>query len=69
MARGVIWWDFDGTLVSRPVMWAEVALRLLEREAPDHRVTSEEMTALVFSGRTLDWRIQLTWRVSNGAAQ
>ena len=33
------WWDFDGTLVSRPLMWSEVALRLLERHAPDSGVT------------------------------
>jgi putative hydrolase of the HAD superfamily len=50
MAPGVLWWDFDGTLVNRPVMWAEVALRLLERHAPDRRVSAEEMTALVFAG-------------------
>jgi putative hydrolase of the HAD superfamily len=59
MARGVIWWDFDGTLVSRPVMWAEVALRLLERAAPDLRVTTEEMTLLAFSG--------MPWHRSNHA--
>jgi len=50
MAPGVLWWDFDGTLVNRPVMWAEVALRLLERHAPDLHVTADEMTALVFTG-------------------
>jgi putative hydrolase of the HAD superfamily len=46
----VIWWDFDGTLVSRPVMWGEVALRVLDREAPGHAVTAERMTALVYAG-------------------
>jgi putative hydrolase of the HAD superfamily len=50
MSPGVLWWDFDGTLVSRPVMWAEVALRLLDREVPDHGVPVESMTALVFAG-------------------
>ncbi len=30
-ARGTIWWDFDGTLVSRPSMWSRAARRLLER--------------------------------------
>jgi putative hydrolase of the HAD superfamily len=29
--RGTIWWDFDGTLVSRPLMWSEAARRLIER--------------------------------------
>ena len=22
--RGTIWWDFDGTLVSRPLMWSRL---------------------------------------------
>jgi putative hydrolase of the HAD superfamily len=40
MTRGTIWWDFDGTLISRPSMWAEAASRLVrsvapERECPD----------------------------------
>ena len=50
MPPGVIWWDFDGTLVSRPLMWSEVALRLLERHAPDSGVTADVMTPMVFSG-------------------
>jgi putative hydrolase of the HAD superfamily len=29
--RGTIWWDFDGTLVSRPSMWSDAARRLIER--------------------------------------
>ena len=29
--RGTIWWDFDGTLVSRPLMWSGAARRLIER--------------------------------------
>ena len=40
--RGVIWWDFDGTLVSRPVMWGEVACVLLDREAPGHTVSGRD---------------------------
>ena len=48
--RGVLWWDFDGTLVSRPMMWAEVALTLLERHAPDHQVSSGTMADLVSAG-------------------
>jgi putative hydrolase of the HAD superfamily len=40
MTRGTIWWDFDGTLISRPSMWAEAASRIVrsvapERECPD----------------------------------
>jgi putative hydrolase of the HAD superfamily len=48
--RGVVWWDFDGTLVSRPMMWAEVAITLLERHAPDHQVSFETMADLVSAG-------------------
>jgi putative hydrolase of the HAD superfamily len=50
MSRGVLWWDFDGTLVSRPLMWAEVALRLLDRSAPDHGVSPARMIPLVSAG-------------------
>jgi putative hydrolase of the HAD superfamily len=49
-STGVVWWDFDGTLVSRPMMWAEVALRLLERHAPRHQVSFETMADLVSEG-------------------
>ena len=31
LARGTIWWDFDGTLASRPLMWSRAARSLLER--------------------------------------
>ena len=48
--RGVVWWDFDATLVSRPVMWGEVALRVLDREAPGHTVAADTMTDLVYAG-------------------
>ena len=47
---GAIFWDFDGTLVSRPMMWAEVALRHLDRHAPTHGVTPDAMAALVSEG-------------------
>ena len=29
--RGTIWWDFDGTLASRPLMWSAAARRLVAR--------------------------------------
>jgi putative hydrolase of the HAD superfamily len=48
--RGVVWWDFDATLVSRQMMWAEVALTQLERHAPDHDVSFETMADLVSAG-------------------
>jgi FMN phosphatase YigB (HAD superfamily) len=49
-ARGALWWDFDGTLVSRPMMWSEVAMRLLDRYSPGHGVTREVMDAQVSQG-------------------
>ena len=49
-SRGVLWFDFDGTLVSRPMMWSEVAIRLLERDSPGHGVTREVMDAQVSQG-------------------
>ena len=36
LMAGTIWWDFDGTLVSRPRMWSEAALRLATRLRPGH---------------------------------
>ena len=35
MIRGTIWWDFDGTLVSRPAMWGEAACSVVRRVAPN----------------------------------
>jgi len=35
MTRGTIWWDFDGTLVSRPSMWTEAASRIVRTVAPE----------------------------------
>ena len=34
MTRGTIWWDFDGTLISRPSMWTEAASRIVRSVAP-----------------------------------
>lgn len=36
LARGTIGWDFDGTLVSRPLMWSRAAKSLLERTSIDY---------------------------------
>ena len=47
---GVLWWDFDGTLVSRPMMWSEVALRFLDRAAPGHGIDRADMDAFVSEG-------------------
>jgi putative hydrolase of the HAD superfamily len=34
MTCGTIWWDFDGTLISRPSMWAEAASRIVRSMIP-----------------------------------
>jgi putative hydrolase of the HAD superfamily len=49
-SRGALWWDFDGTLVSRPMMWSEVAVRLLDRCSPGHGVARELMDVQVSQG-------------------
>jgi putative hydrolase of the HAD superfamily len=53
-ARGTIWWDFDGTLVSRPHMWTEVAIRLLDRHAPGHAISSGAIAGALETG--LPWQ-------------
>ena len=47
---GTLWWDFDGTLVSRPGMWPEVALRLLDRDRPGHGVSPEMLKHALETG-------------------
>jgi putative hydrolase of the HAD superfamily len=37
-AGRTVWWDFDGTLVSRPLMWPEVGQRLIDRVCTAHGV-------------------------------
>jgi putative hydrolase of the HAD superfamily len=46
----VIWWDFDATLVSRPSMWTEVAVTLLDREVPGHGISVETLAPHVWTG-------------------
>ena len=36
--RGVIWWDFDGTLAFRPAMWFEVLYAQLKTKIPAHAI-------------------------------
>jgi len=50
---GTLWWDFDGTLVSRPSMWADVGIRLLDRCAPGHGVPAAAIRDGVLRG--LPW--------------
>ena len=39
---GTLWWDFDGTLVHRPAMWAEAGHRVLARHRPDLASSAEQ---------------------------
>jgi len=48
--QGTIWWDFDGTLVSRPLMWTEVGLRVLDRHNPRHGVSASALDAALSTG-------------------
>jgi hypothetical protein len=50
MSIGTIWWDFDGTLVSRPLMWSEAGCRCLARFAPGHRVTRDQLRLCLKNG-------------------
>ncbi|HEX5108683.1 MAG TPA: HAD-IA family hydrolase [Vicinamibacterales bacterium] len=47
---GTIWWDFDGTLISRPFMWSAAALRLLDSVKPGHGVTRASLKKAMASG-------------------
>jgi len=52
--RGVLWWDFDGTLVTRPSMWTEAAMRLLDRVAPRHSISTQLIDQQLGAG--LPWQ-------------
>lgn len=40
---GTVWWDFDGTLVYRPSMWARTAIELLQLARPSREVCAERL--------------------------
>jgi putative hydrolase of the HAD superfamily len=58
MARmpGTIWWDFDGTLVSRPKMWSGAGHRLLTKTYPSHRISLQDFAKQFHTG--LPWHRQ-----------
>jgi putative hydrolase of the HAD superfamily len=39
---GTIWWDFDGTLVSRPSMWAHAGYRVISAHRPELAIDLEQ---------------------------
>ncbi len=43
VTKGTVWWDFHGTLVSRPFMWREAGCQFLERFVPDHQISPEQL--------------------------
>jgi putative hydrolase of the HAD superfamily len=50
MTKGTIWWDFDGTLISRPLMWSEAGCRFLDQFAPNHQVAQERLRTALGTG-------------------
>jgi putative hydrolase of the HAD superfamily len=50
VGAGTLWWDFDGTLVSRPFMWSRAAARTLDRLRPGHEHSVETIRAAFAAG-------------------
>ena len=48
--RGVILWDFDGTLAYREGMWAGALLDVLDERAPGHGITRDELRPFLNAG-------------------
>lgn len=47
---GTLWWDFDGTLVSRPAMWSEAGHLLLTERCPHLGIERETLGRELQSG-------------------
>lgn len=47
---GTVFWDFDGTLVSRPSMWSRAATRALAELAPHRDVSADDLGAALTTG-------------------
>jgi putative hydrolase of the HAD superfamily len=50
MIRGVVMWDFDGTLATRPGLWSTCVLEVLDEHAPGHHVSRDELRAALRDG-------------------
>ena len=48
--RGVIFWDFDGTLAYREGMWAATLLEVLDERVPGHGVTRDGLRPFLSVG-------------------
>ena len=50
MSRGVVMWDFDGTLATRPGLWSRCVLEVLDEHAPGHGASRDELRAALRDG-------------------
>jgi putative hydrolase of the HAD superfamily len=50
MSDGVVMWDFDGTLATRPGLWSTCLLEVLDEHVPDHRASRDELRAALRDG-------------------
>ena len=50
MSRGVVMWDFDGTLATRPGLWSTCVLEVLDEHAPGHGASRDELRAALRDG-------------------
>ena len=48
--KGMIWWDFDGTLVATRPRWSEAAHQLLTAVVPNHRLLHADFGKVFSSG-------------------
>lgn len=48
--RGVILWDFDGTLATREGMWSGALLEVLDQHLPDHGITIDQVRPYMRQG-------------------
>ena len=50
MSAGVVMWDFDGTLATRPGLWSTCVLEVLDEHAPGHGATRDELRVALRDG-------------------
>jgi putative hydrolase of the HAD superfamily len=50
MSRGVIFWDFDGTLAHRPGMWGRCLLETLDEHEAGHGIGEENLASFLKDG-------------------
>ena len=50
MSGGVVMWDFDGTLATRPGLWSMCMLEVLDEHVPGHAVSRDDVRAALRNG-------------------